>query len=521
MYMKRFFVAVLLVSGAAALFTTHAAVALSSNPKLFISADNTFYAYVKSGETISAEFNRVNQTEQFDTTQEAVTITLDGPGTEQQKCVAPKNVPIGQGCRFAAQTATKAGIWRIQFSVPSPAKPYEEVSPTVKWGKNMFDWTITVSSGTQEQKGRIWTEQYAIRQPAAASFSSDLTNHFISEDGYIYRALYKGYNGQISILSADGIGIRSGKDCVSAYQSVEVGNTKYSPALGTCGAGYKMFLEQPAGDLPVKAEKWDDSEDWVRPNVSRPSISELHFNTDKSTDQQSGTISFYLRNFIGQYKIKIDVENDGEFDGQNDVVLNQQMKKMSGGLQSVRFSGVDKTGQIIPPSQTIGIKVEITKAAEIHFVSSDLEGRTGGLEVTRLNGENAPTTGLCWNDTELTELMGDLTTEKVDGRSCPDSTGGVHGWIYADASWGNARYIDDWTYAQAKLQGDNQIVYPEAAATVTGSSSKGYMQAAVIAGTVIVAAIGVVTVLVIRRKRTAVPHQLPPQPPAPGDPHNL
>lgn len=519
--MKRFFVAVLLVFVGIAFFASHSTHALSSNPKLFISADNTFYAYVKSGETIGATFSRIDLTEQFDTTQEAVTITLDGPGAQQQKCVAPKNVAVGQGCRFAAQTASQSGIWRIQFTVPAPAKPYEEVSPVVKWGKNMFEWDITVNSGTKEQKGRIWTEQYAIRQPPAASFSSDLTNYFISEDGYLYRAVYKGYNGQISILSADGIGIRSGKDCVSAYQSVEVGNTKLSPALGTCGNAYKMFLEEPAGDLPAKAVEWDKAEDWVRPNISRPSISELHFNSDKSTDQQSGTISFYLRNFIGQYKIKIDVENDGEFDGQNDVVLNQQMKKISGGLQSVRFDGTDKTGQIIPPSQKIGVKVEITKAAEIHFVASDVEGRSEGFEVTRLNGENAPTTRLCWNDTELTELASDLTTEKVDGRSCPDSTGGVHGWTYADGSWGNARYIDDWTYAQAKLVGSNQIVYPEDVAVATDTASKGYMQVAVIAGTVLVALIGTVAVLVLRRKKMAsMPHQLPPQPPAPGDPSN-
>lgn len=517
--MKRLLVAVFVALGILSVATGQTVGALSSDPKHFVSADNTFYAYVKSGETISAAFNRVDQVEQFDTPFEDITITLDGPGVSQQKCVAPKNVAVGQGCRFAAQTAPQTGIWRIQFVVPSTAKSYYEVSPSVRWGKNLFNWNITVKSGGEEQDGRIWTEQYAIRQPPAESYKGDFTYYYISEDGYIYKAAYRGYNGQISTLSADAIGIRKGETCVSAYQSVDVGSTKFSPALGTCGNGYKLFFEEPSGELPNKAKTWEDKEEWIRPNVSRPSIGELHFAPDGSTDQQSGTISFFLRNFIGQYQIKIDVDNDGGFDGQYDVVLSEQMKSLSGGLQQIRFSGVDKTGQVIPPSQPIGIKVEITKVAEIHFVSSDVEGRTGGLELTRMNGDNAPTTRLCWNDTELAPLSDELTTKVVDGRSCPDSVGGVHGWAYADGSWGNARYIEDWVYASAKLEGKNQIVYPEETAEAAAGTAKNWTAVAIVALIIVVVSIVAAVVIIIRHRSKPQPPQLPPQPPAPGDPN--
>lgn len=517
--MKRLFAAVLVVVGALAIFTPQTTGALSSDPKLFVSADNTFYTYVKSGETISASFLRVNQDEPFDTPREDVTITLDGPGAQQQRCVAPKNVPIGQGCRFAEQTAPKTGIWKIQFSVPATAKSYYEVSPAVRWGKNLFNWNIAVKSGTTEQKGRIWTERYAIRQPAAASFTTDLNYHYISEDGYIYRATYKGYHGQISTLSADAVGIRSGEGCVSAYQSVEVGNSKLSPALGACGNAYKLFFEEPAGDLPAKAKNWEDKDEWVRPNISRPSLSELNFESDESVDQQSGTITFFLRNFIGQYQIKIDVDNDGSFDGQDDVVMNQQLKKLSSGLQRVRFSGVDKTGQIIPPGKTIGIKVDITKVAEIHLVAADVEGRSGGLDLVRISGDNAPTTRLCWNDTELAEMAANLATDVVDGRDCPDSVDGVHGWVYADSSWGNARYIDDWIYASAKLQGNNQITYPKAEEAAVVAGSKNMTAIIVAVGVAAAAIIAIIIVVVIKRKHNKQPPQLPPAPPAPGDPN--
>ena len=516
--MKRAFFGLVLAFGVA-VFGMQPAGALSSDPQLFISADNTFYAYAKAGESVSAEFLRVNHDEPFGTPREDVTITVDGPGAEQQRCVAPKDVPVGQGCRFAPVTAQAAGIWRVQFAVPQTAKAYPEVSPAVRWAKNLFSWNISVKAGQTEQTGRIWTERYAIRQPADVAFTTNLNYHYVSEDGYIYRATYKGYHGQISTLSADAVGIRSGTGCVSAYQSSEVGNTKLSPALGSCGNAYKLFFEEPAGNLPATAKTWDGKDDWVRPNISRPSISELNFDSDKSVDQQSGTITFFLRNFIGQYQIKIDVDNDGGFNGQNDVVIHQQMKRLSGGLQSVRFDGTDKTGQIISPNQKIGIMVEITKVAEIHLVAADVEGRTGGLELVRVSGNNAPTTGLCWNDTELTEMPASLTTPILDGRACPDSTKGVHSWAYADASWGNARYIDDWVYATAELQGTNTTVYPKEDETAVSAAS-GNTVAAVMAivGGVVAAGIVVAAVILIRRKNKRPP-QLPPPPPAPGDPN--
>lgn len=486
--------------------------AISSDPKQFISADNTFYAYVKGGETISAMFARVNFDEQFDTVRGDVIVTIEGPSVAQQRCVMVKSIPAGQGCNFKAQTAPVSGIWRIQFIAPEGARTYSEVSPVVRWGKNWFNWNITVTGSGNEQRGRVWTERYAIRQPSPASYLDDFINYYISEDGYIYKATMFGYNGQISTLSADGIGIRSGSGCVSAYRSADVGSSQYSPALGTCGSGYKLFFEEPAGELPTKAKRWDKEMEWIRPNISRPEISDLKFASDQSNDQLSGTVSFYLKNFIGQYQIKIDVDDDGSFDGQSDVTLNQQMKKLTTEKQKVRFGGVDKYGQIISPSARIGIKVIITKVAEIHLVAADVEGRTGGLELIRLSGDNAPTTRICWNDTELAPLAdATLMTAKINGQDCPDSMGGVHGWKYTNASWGNARYVDDWIYASAKLEGNNQITYPESSAGPTKSLQSNWL---FIAGTVVAVIVVIASLIIVYVRRRS---KRPPQPPLPSE----
>jgi hypothetical protein len=510
---RRLFVVGALLVGCLS-FLVSPAHALSSDPKMYISADNTFYAYVKGGETISAAFTRVNIEEPFDTVRGDVTVTLEGPGVPVQTCILKKDVPVGQGCQFAAQTAATSGIWRVQFMVPAGARTYQEVSPVVRWGKNLFGWSITVGGSGGEQHGRIWTERYAIRQPAPAQYITDILNYYISEDGYIYKAITKGYNGQISTLSADSIGIRKGDSCVSVYQSTDVINTDdYSPALGVCGNAYKLFFEEPSGTLPTKATRWDGTTDWIRPNISRPSISELHYETNKSKDQLSGTISFFLRDFIGQYQIKVDVDNDGSFDGQNDVTLNEQMKKLSNGLQRIHFDGVDKFGRIIPPTGTIGIKVVITKVAEIHLVAADVEGRVGGLELVRLSGDNAPTTRLCWNDTDLAPLADStLMTKNLDGQDCPESTGGLHDWVYNDHSWGNARYIDDWIYASAKLTGNNQITFPDVA-EATQQKKASMMWVYVVAGVVGLLVL-VAVVFVVLKKKGGKSRNLPPTPPS-------
>ncbi|USN96618.1 MAG: hypothetical protein H6797_00230 [Candidatus Nomurabacteria bacterium] len=487
---------------------TGVANALSSGDKLLVSADNTFYVYVKAGEKLSVAFIRSQYYEvNINMLRVDVSITVDGPDVKQQKCIAKRDIAVGKGCVFKPVTAVKTGIWRINFTPAKGARPFEEVSPTVRWGKNLFSWDITVTGNNGEQHGRMWTEGYATRQsdPNQADATNDFTYYYVSEDGYIYKQTENQYNGQVSILSADSIGIRKDGGCISVYQSTEVEDKDYTPALGSCGDKYKLFFEQPAGDLPTNSVRWDGTKDWMLPNVGHPVISELHFIPDGSKDQLSGNITFFLHNFIGQYQVKVDTDGDGSFDGQNDVTLNEQMSGLSNDLLRIPFQGVDKTGGIISPSSKIGIEVVITRVAEIHFVASDVEGR-GGIAVTRLNGDNAPTTRLCWNDADLVPIADiRFTTTNVDGRDCPESGGGIHGWAYDNYSWGNGRYIDDWTYATAKLDGKNTVTYPESTTEAIAKKQSNWLPAILAGGAVVLIGSVVVVVVIVRRRKTPPP----------------
>lgn len=480
--------------------------AAGSTEKVFISGDNTFYLYARGGESIDATFLRAPYEDEGGLPNQDITVTLEGPGLDKKTCVISKDVPVGQGCTLAGVIAPKTGIYRLMFSLPAGAPTYREVSPSVHWGGHLYSWKVTVKDGTTEKLGRIWSELYAIRQPQRPEFMEDLTFYYVSQSGYTYKGSYKKYNGQISTLSADGVGNRKNDDCEPAYRSIEVNDTKMSPAFGECGGGYKLFFEQPAGELPQSASRWDETADWVSPAVARPTVGDVAFQSDGSPEgTQSGKIRFKLKNFVGNYKVKIDVNNDGSFDQPNDVTIKRTMKKFDDSLQEIRFSGVDAQGQVVSPTQAIGIQVVVDKVAEIHLIAGDVEAVAGGRELVRLSGDNAPTFRMCWDDTSLPRLSSEaLETKKIDGRSCPDSTGGVHAWEYATGSWGDARYIDDWAFAAATVDGVTKIVYTpseQALGLGKGRSLTPILIVGIIGGVLLVFFVGFMGALIHKNKR--------------------
>lgn len=527
-----FFVLVVAVAATGAIVANAAPTqAYTADPKTLVSADNIFYAYVESGEKVAINFTKSPHTEPSGIPGKPITVTVNAPGAAPQTCVIPANIPVGQGCDLNLM-AVKNGIWRINFSLPPDSHVHTEVSSAVRWNGNLFNWSITVSDGGGEKRGRLWSELYAIRQPAPRQFLTDLELHYISEDGYLYKVLYRGYNGQISTLSADAFGIvHDAEECVTAYRSIAVGNAEMMPSFGRCGGSYKLFFEQPSDDLPTEAPKWDGVTDWVRPNVDRPVVEGLKFTPDDATDKQSGTISYNLKNFVGQYEIRIDTNGDGKYDGPGDRIINKQIKNLkNAGPQSVKFDGLDRKDNVITRDQPITIKINIVKTGEIHLVGADIEGREGGIELVRLSGDNVPSFGVCWDDTELGATSDGVGSNLVlDGTACPDSTGGVHKWNYSESgvgSWGNARYIDDWVFTSARVKGAAEIKYPQAPLTVEEEiTQRGMGMWLLIGGGVLVALLitgGIILRVRHNRKKAREsllpPGQLPPSPPPPPMP---
>ena len=68
-----------LVTLGAVLLMTSAVHAVSSGSKMFISADNTFYMYVRGGETINASFIKSSEIEPGGLAKHDISVTLVGP----------------------------------------------------------------------------------------------------------------------------------------------------------------------------------------------------------------------------------------------------------------------------------------------------------------------------------------------------------------------------------------------------------------------------------------------------------
>jgi hypothetical protein len=100
-------------------------------------------------------------------------------------------------------------------------------------------------------------------------------------------------------------------------------------------------------------------------------------------------------------------------------------------------------------------KASIVQTGEIHFTQADVELRNS-MSVVAVNGPNKDSATLYWNDTPLRTEERDCTTPVLDGRAGIDSSNGVHGWTCSNnsnggtaGSWGDVRFIDDWTFASA------------------------------------------------------------------------
>src|SRR5699024_8751406 len=111
------------------------------------------------------------------------------------------------------------------------------------------------------------------------------------------------------------------------------------------------------------------------------------------------------------------------------------------------FDGLDDLGAEASMCTSMNARIHFDRVGEDHVLQGDVEGRSGGIEITRLNGAAAPDATIYWDDTGLSlDTRVNSPWPGTDGTAGVDSSGGTHGWDYDVNSWGNERVIDDWTY---------------------------------------------------------------------------
>lgn len=395
--------------------------------------DQAFFAYVGAGETLDVDFSKyLNDGAGRDTT---ITVT-DAAGAVAYNCVVLATAPVGASCASPALSGA-AGVWRIQVLMGS--------DPQGNWSR--FDWDINVRDAGVAQPGRVWANRYVMLQRG----DLDLTYHLVNDSGYQYEANLNGYNGIGSIIAANALGV-SDAECTPLYQSVEAGT-----GTTNCGPQFRIFFDQPDASLPATAPSAGGVVSVLPPVLTAAdlAVDDLTF-TPGASNSANGTFDYSITTrFVGSYSIQVDTNGNGSYT--DDVDRSIRLGADGSGEYSYDFDGLDGLGNVIEDCTLMNARIYYDRVGELHVLQNDVEGRTGGIEITRVNGAGAPDATIYWDDTALAQDRVN-TTSQLDGTAGIDSTGGVHGWGFATDSWGDRRTMDDWAYNPINL-GAGEIAF--------------------------------------------------------------
>jgi fimbrial isopeptide formation D2 family protein/uncharacterized repeat protein (TIGR01451 family) len=414
---------------------------------------NTFYAYVEDGETLDLSFALAARDSTGASRQMTYRVT-DPSGAVLWTCTIAATAAIGRTCSTTGLTGA-SGAWKI-----------EVVAPATGAGTG-YDWNITVRDGGSAVPGRVWVDKYVTYQPAQAN-TADMRYWLVNDSGYIYDTRLDGYDGIGSTITADAVGnVGTRGGCDSVYRSLEVADRVSS---GECGQ-YRIFFQEPSNDLPATAPSADGTLT-VKPaplSESDLAVDDLSFKPT-SGNSAAGTFSYSITDrFVGGYQLQIDTNGNGSYDDAVDRTID--LSADGSGKYTYDFDGKDGNGDAIADCTAMNARIFYDRVGEIHVTNNDVEGRTGGIQMTRTNGSGAPDSTIYFDDRQLANDRAN-TTPVRNGTAGVDSTGGVHGWAFDGNSWGNNRVIDDWAYNPINL-GTGEISLAGKCLTVDKTSSAG------------------------------------------------
>lgn len=459
----------LVLTGAAGLFPTspaaHAAgPATLSLPGTLLQGGatnegtTTMFAYVKAGESLTSTFG-----EYPGMSSRATVSIIDQHG--QVRATSTPGGPVSLDTSFVADGD---GVWSVTVTDPAD----------IATNRPQFygvTWSIAATRDGAPIPGRVFTESIAFNTPTETTLSL----FALTKSGGLYRETLTDYNGVDSTILVTNKGNVAANDpkCEPIYQSVPMpksngadgsGAPFTQPTSGAQCAGlerYRLFLDQPADDLPTTSTDWADgrtSETWVGAAYTAPRISNLSF-ARSGTASNAGTLTGTLDTQPGTVRIEIDVDGDGDYSGPRDVELSEIVP--APGPFSASWDGRDAAGALVDTSVASAFRATLERTNEAHFLRVDAEASGGGIEVLRLTGGAKNPSFVHFDDSRFAQTSADrfsLTTPLTSGPAGIDSTGGVHGWV-ADSSgqsrpanqnngttgsWGDVRSIDDWTFGE-------------------------------------------------------------------------
>ncbi|QIK63719.1 DUF11 domain-containing protein [Leucobacter viscericola] len=408
------------------------------------------YAYVAAGETLDLTFTSSSRSGTGFENKYAVT---DPSGNRLWECTIAAADPVGTVCAATGLTG-EPGAWKIETIANSGAN------------ETRTTWQKRVMRDGAEVPGRIWANSIGMFQSGGAANMANVDLWVVNDDGYQYSVKLFGYNGVGSVLSVDAVGTPAEPNsCIPSYRSVDLPENKQS---ADC-AKFRLFYSKPAPDLPASAPSADGELKVLPPVLDSAAldVNDLAF-TPTALSPRTGTFHYSITPaFTGSYTLEIDTNGDGDYSDSVDRRI--EMVANGDGKYSTSFDGLDGEGNPITNCDEMKARIYFDRVGEIHVRNQDVEGRVGGIEIVRHDANGTDPT-IYWDDTQLDPSGRDNVTPNLDGTAGVDSTGGVHGWNFANNSWGNDRLIDNWTYVPLN-KGTGEITIPGRCLSVEKTSS--------------------------------------------------
>jgi hypothetical protein len=470
---------------------------------------DTFYAYLKPGDTIQASASVDVAATAVSMTQN---VTLEGPSYAAE--THSKNVnSTGSTVAFANarnDNPQLAEVWTVKYNTGNDWDGNGDFGQRLSW-----DITVKNSFGTTVP-GRVWA--YSL-SPATGwdnadeADAIDMTLYAQHFEGYLYKVTLNGHNGWYSHIAMGqlGAGLDDGQ-CQSAFASGHTLNDQFMNSdpyayadldTTSCSKAYRMFFEDPRGagfpidlnasntDLSLINVATNSIEGIGKTTPDKPVIEGLTY-VPSGTSMGSGVVTMTTSDYTGRATLTLKSIEDA--DG---VVTNWNAQIGPefdiSGKYSMTF---DATPYNIKPGSKLTFEARLTKAGMIHVAISDAEYFGGGIEIQNLNTYDKQDTArqvgdktIYWNDSQLANtnrcghwgVYSGSYDHSVNG---VDSTGGVHWWTRSrskpytgsgnagtptdsgaggsavcsgdenessttpgqSGSWGNWRIIDNWAY---------------------------------------------------------------------------
>ena len=360
--------------------------------------------------------------------------TLDdgtGPNGGLIDCDNTMTVPLTNPFRY---TSLASGTYRV------------ELQNTGGTGFNnsyfeRFDISVTADAVNYPdptlKAGRLWAYNWNINAGSfGESNSTDADLYALVPGGrpdtnYIWMLDLNNFAGYGYTIVANNIGVNSPN---SGYSTPSSGNS-FSQQFPIYTGVPEIAQPQPVDPPSVSGMRFVDSagEDAaISPG-------------DTVGVQDTGNFEF-SSDIDGTYAIFIDIDRDGVFGNEGDVLL---LGPTTVGLNSVFWDGNDANGDVLP-TNSYNARVTV-RMGEYHFVASDVETSGGpsedGLTIFQsdLSG-NLSDTLVYWDDATILGAAAGGTSSLPNGESSGTSAG-RHTWgNFTGGGFGNERLIDTYVY---------------------------------------------------------------------------